>query len=501
MIAHPDKAELDKVAAELLQTYGNRELKAKERLAIPPQEMPSQDPHVRVSNMDEVATGYTEAQVKVEALRCLQCANAPCVKGCPVGIDIPRFIAKAAEGDYAGSVAVIKESSMLPAICGRVCPQESQCQLPCTVGKSLKSIDKAVNIGRIERYVADWESRAGKRKNPEIAASTGKKVGVVGSGPASMTAAADLRRAGHDVVMFEALHKAGGVLVYGIPEFRLPKSIVQEELDALSAMGVKIEHNFLVGRTAKLHDLMEREGFDALFLGTGAGLPKFLNIAGENLVGVFSANEYLTRSNLMRAYDRHKAGTPLYNSKKVAVFGGGNVAMDAARTAKRLGADEVTIVYRRTDEEMPARREEIAHAKEEGVKFLYLHAPLRIVGDEKGMVKQVELITCELGEPDASGRRSPVEIPGSEAMHDFDTVIVAIGNASNPLIEKTTKGLDVNRRGNIIVDEETCATSMKGVYAGGDIVLGAATVILAMGQGRRAAKAMNAYLAGTGEVE
>jgi glutamate synthase (NADPH/NADH) small chain len=301
--------------------------------------------------------------------------------------------------------------------------------------------------------------------------------------------------------MFEALHKAGGVLVYGIPEFRLPKSIVQEELDALSAMGVKIEHNFLVGRTAKLHDLMEREGFDALFLGTGAGLPKFLNIAGENLVGVFSANEYLTRSNLMRAYDRHKAGTPLYNSKKVAVFGGGNVAMDAARTAKRLGADEVTIVYRRTDEEMPARREEIAHAKEEGVKFLYLHAPLRIVGDEKGMVKQVELITCELGEPDASGRRSPVEIPGSEAMHDFDTVIVAIGNASNPLIEKTTKGLDVNRRGNIIVDEETCATSMKGVYAGGDIVLGAATVILAMGQGRRAAKAMNAYLAGTGEVE
>lgn len=311
-----------------------------------------------------------------------------------------------------------------------------------------------------------------------------------------MTAAADLRRAGHEVVMFEALHKAGGVLVYGIPEFRLPKRIVQEELDALKAMGVTIEHNFLVGRTAKLHDLLEREGFDALFLGTGAGLPKFLNIEGENLVGVFSANEYLTRSNLMRAYDRNKAGTPLYGSRKVAVFGGGNVAMDAARTALRLGAEEVTVVYRRTDEEMPARREEIAHAKEEGVSFLYLHAPLRILGDEKGRVTGVELIRCELGEPDSSGRRSPIEIPGSEAVHEFDTVIVAIGNASNPLIEKTTKGLDVNRRGNIIVDEETCATSMKGVYAGGDIVLGAATVILAMGQGRRAAKAMNDYLAG-----
>jgi glutamate synthase (NADPH/NADH) small chain len=499
MMAHHTKTDLDILAQNLWQQYSGRELKPKDRLAIPPQEMPSQAPDERVANMDEVALGYTEDQVKVESLRCLQCANAPCVKGCPVGIDIPRFIAKAAEGDFAASVSVIKESSMLPSICGRVCPQESQCQLTCTVGKSLKSIDKAVNIGRIERYVADWESSTGKRKNPEVAPSTGKKVCVVGSGPASITAAADLRREGHEVVMFEALHKAGGVLVYGIPEFRLPKRIVKEELDALAAMGVKLEHNFLVGRTAKLHDLMERDGFDAIFLGTGAGLPKFLNIEGENLVGVFSANEYLTRSNLMRAYDRKKAGTPLYHSKKVAVFGGGNVAMDAARTALRLGAEEVTIVYRRTDEEMPARREEIAHAKEEGVKFLYLHAPLKILGDEKGKVTQVELITCELGEPDASGRRSPVEIPGSETLYDFDTVIVAIGNASNPLIEKTTKGLDVNRRGNIIVDEETCATSMPGVYAGGDIVLGAATVILAMGQGRKAAKAMNAYLAGREE--
>lgn len=500
-MAHIEQGQLDRKARELLATYEGGKLGVKDRLAIPVQEMPSQAPAERVGNMQEVALGYTEAQVRVEALRCLQCANAPCVKGCPVKIDIPRFIAKAAEGDYAGSIAVIKESSVLPAVCGRVCPQESQCQLTCTVGRSRKSIDKAVNIGRIERYVADWEAAHGSRAIPEIAASTGKKVGVVGSGPASMTASADLRRAGHEVVMFEALHKAGGVLVYGIPEFRLPKRIVQDELDALVSMGVRIERNFLVGRTAKLTDLLEREGFDALFIGTGAGLPRFLNIGGENLIGVFSANEYLTRSNLMRAYDRNRAGTPLYISHNVAVFGGGNVAMDAARTARRLGAEEVTIVYRRTGEEMPARREEVAHAKEEGVRFMYLHAPLRILGDEKGRVKQVELITCELGEPDASGRRSPVEIPGTEALHDFDTVIVAIGNDSNPLIEKTTKGLDVNRRGNIIVDDETCATSMKGVYAGGDIVLGAATVILAMGQGRKAAKAMNEYLAGLGDAE
>ncbi len=494
-----DNTALEKEAQELLVRFGNRPLTNKERISIPMQEMPTQPADARVQNMSEVALGYSEAQVQVEAFRCLQCANAPCVKGCPVRIDIPRFIARAAEGDFAASVAVLKESSMLPSICGRVCPQESQCQEYCTVGRSLKSVDKAVSIGRIERYVADWESAHGQRSIPAIAPATGKKVGVVGSGPASMTAAADLRREGHEVVMFEALHKAGGVLVYGIPEFRLPKSIVQEELDTLTAMGVRIERNFLVGRTAKVTDLLERDGFDALFIGSGAGLPKFLDIEGENLIGVFSANEYLTRSNLMRAYDRNKAGTPLYGSHKVAVFGGGNVAMDAARTARRLGAEEVYIVYRRTGDEMPARKEEVEHAKEEGVRFLYLHAPLRITGDEKGRVKQVELIRCELGEPDSSGRRSPKEIPGTEAMYDFDTVIVAIGNASNPLIEKTTKGLDVNRRGNIIVDEETCATTMKGVYAGGDIVLGAATVILAMGQGRKAAKAMNDYLAALGE--
>ena len=491
---HLNLQQLDTIALDILSALDVPSLKIKERLAIPPQEMATQIPSERVCNMGEVALGYTEAQVKVESLRCLQCKNAPCVAGCPVNIDIPRFIEAAGRGDYAASVAVIKEASMLPSICGRVCPQESQCQLTCTVGKSLKSIDKAVNIGRIERFVADWEESHNARVEPTIAPPSGKKVGVVGSGPAGMTAAADLRREGHEVVMFEALHKAGGVLVYGIPEFRLPKKIVEQEFKALQEMGVKIERNFLVGRTAKVTDLLEEEGFDALFIGTGAGLPRFMNIKGENLIGVFSANEYLTRSNLMKAYEKNVAGTPLYGSKKVAVFGGGNVAMDAARTALRLGADEVTIVYRRTMSEMPARKEEVQHAIEEGVKFLLLHAPLEIVADEKGRVKGVKLITCELGEVDASGRRSPVEIPGSEKVHDFDTVIVAIGNDSNPLIEKTTKGLEVNRRGNIIVDEDTCETTMKGIYAGGDIVLGAATVILAMGQGRKAASAMNSYL-------
>jgi len=489
-----DNTSLEREAQDLLGQYQGRQLKNKDRLAIPVQQMPAQDPSVRVGNMDEVALGYSEAQVMVEAMRCLQCPTAPCVQGCPVRIDIPRFIAKASAGDFAGSIAVIKEASMLPSVCGRVCPQETQCQEPCTVGKAHKSVDRAVAIGRIERYVADWEAASGKRSVPAVASPTGKKVGVIGSGPASMTAAADLRRAGHEVVMFEALHKCGGVLVYGIPEFRLPKRIVQEELDTLTAMGVKIELNFLVGRTATISQLMEEDGFDALFIGSGAGLPNFLNIPGENLIGVFSANEYLTRSNLMRAYDKAKAGTPLFDSRRVLVFGGGNVAMDAARTAKRLGAEEVSIVYRRTSEEMPARREEVGHAHEEGVLFKYLHAPKEIVGNDKGRVVGVKVVLCRLGDPDASGRRSPVEIPGSETLLECDTVIVAIGNSSNPLIEKTTKGLQVDRKGHILVDAQTCATSMPGVYAGGDIVLGSATVILAMGQGRIAAKAMNDYL-------
>ena len=488
--------ELDLEAQQLWENYSTKELTNRERMAIPDQHMATQEVAVRVTNMEEVALGYSEAQVRVEALRCLQCKNAPCITGCPVQNDIPRLIELVGEGKFGEAVGVIKESSLLPAICGRVCPQEVQCQLPCTVGKSLKSVEKAVNIGRIERFVADWEMEKGETKVPTIAPPTGKKVAVVGSGPASMTAAADLRRAGHQVVMFEALHKTGGVLVYGIPEFRLPKEIVRREFETLIAMGVEIETNFLVGRTSKLKELIESVGFDAVFLGTGAGLPRFLKIEGENLVGVFSANEYLTRSNLMKAYERGKAGSTRYKSKRVAGVGGRKVDKDAAMTALRLGAENVTVVYRRSETEMPARREEIEHAKEEGIEFLFLHAPLKILGSEKGRVRGDELIRCELGEPDASGRRSPVEIKGSESLYPCDTVIVAIGNDSNPLVKQTTEGLVVNKRGNIVVEEETCKTSLEGVYAGGDIVLGAATVILAMGQGRRAAKAMNQYLEG-----
>ena len=491
---HVSIDELDKKAQAVLQQYEGKDISAKERAQIPLQEMPTQDPQVRVTNMEEVALGYTESQVRAEALRCLQCKNKPCIKGCPVGIDIPAFIAEAAKGEHAKALSIIKESSSLPAICGRVCPQESQCQLYCTVGKVLKDVEQSVSIGRIERYVSDFARENACETMPHVAPDTGKKVAVVGSGPASISAAMDLRREGHTVVMFEALHKAGGVLVYGIPEFRLPKKIVEHELENLKDMGVTIRRNYLVGKTRKISDLMGKDGFDAVFVGSGAGLPRFMGIDGENYVGVFSANEYLTRSNLMKAYAVGEALTPMFDSKKVAVFGGGNVAMDAARTAKRLGSEDVTIVYRRTEVEMPARREEVAHAKEEGVKFLYLHAPLKITADERGRVNGVELIRCELGEPDASGRRSPVEIEGSEKLFDYDTVIIAIGNSSNPLIKATTDEIEVNRWGNFIVDEATCETTLKGVYAGGDIVLGAATVILAMGQGRKAAKAMNEYL-------
>ncbi|HHT80814.1 MAG TPA: NADPH-dependent glutamate synthase [Spirochaetales bacterium] len=491
---HVSREELDKKAKAILEEYENKDISPRQRAQIPLQEMPAQDPQVRVTNMEEVALGYTENQVRAEALRCLQCKNKPCIKGCPVGIDIPAFIAAAAKGEHAQALSIIKESSSLPAICGRVCPQESQCQLYCTVGKVLKDVEQSVSIGRIERYVSDYARENKCETMPKVAPETGKRVAVVGTGPAGISAAMDLRRRGHTVVMFEALHKAGGVLVYGIPEFRLPKKIVEHELQNLKDMGVTIRRNYLVGKTRKISDIMGKDGFDAVFVGSGAGLPRFMGIEGENYVGVFSANEYLTRSNLMKAYAVGDALTPLFDSKKVAVFGGGNVAMDAARTAKRLGAEEVSIIYRRTDIEMPARREEVAHAKEEGVKFLYLHAPLEITANEKGRVNGVSLIECELGEPDASGRRSPVEIPGSEKMFDCDTVIIAIGNTSNPLIKATTDGIEVNRWGNFIVNDETCETTLKGVYAGGDIVLGAATVILAMGQGRKAAKAMNEYL-------
>ncbi|MFP4180840.1 MAG: NADPH-dependent glutamate synthase [Spirochaetaceae bacterium] len=486
--------ELKQQAEELFEDISGRELKNKDRLNIPPQEMPSQRPEERVKNMNEVALGYYESQVRVESARCLQCKNAPCVDGCPVGIDIPAFIKAAEEGDYQRSVDIIKESSLLPAICGRVCPQETQCQATCTVGKAKKDVLKSVSIGRVERYVADWERATGKTSTPEVGAPTGKKVAVVGSGPASITAAADLRKAGHEVTIFEAFHKPGGVMVYGIPEFRLPKQIVQEEINTLIDMGVKIETSFLIGRTRKLKDLMDKDGFDAIFLGSGAGLPKFMNIEGENLVGVFSANEYLTRSNLMKAYDEEHADTPMYRSKRVAVLGGGNVAMDAARTAKRLGAEHVFLVYRRTEKEMPARIEEVHHAKEEGIEFYVLHNPKRFIGDENQNVKAMELLSYELGEPDESGRRRPVPIEGSESIMEVDTVVVAIGNDSNPLIEQTTEGLETNKWGNIIVNDEL-ESSLDGVFAGGDIVLGASTVILAMGQGRKAAEGINRKLA------
>ncbi len=489
-----DRSTLDAQARAVLNELKGAKLTVKQRAAIPSQEMPAQDPLQRIGNMNEVATGYTEAQARVEAARCLQCKTAPCIKGCPVAIDIPRFVKYAEDGEFLQSLAVIKESSLLPAICGRVCPQESQCQETCTLGKMLKDVNKSVSIGRIERYVADFERESGEVSMPETAPDTGKRIAVIGSGPAGITAAADLRKEGHGVTVFEAFHKPGGVMVYGIPEFRLPKAIVESEIENLKQMGVEIRTNFLVGMTRKLVDLIDQDGYDAVFIGSGAGLPKFMHIEGENLIGVLSANEYLTRSNLMKAYDTEHAQTPIIRSKVVAVLGGGNVAMDAARTAVRLGAKKVYIVYRRTEQEMPARVEEVAHAKEEGVEFLLLQSPSRILGDERQHVRALEVLSYQLGEPDASGRRRPIVIEGSEHELPVDTVIVSIGNDSNPLLERTTEGLATNKWGNIIINEEDCSTSLDRVYAGGDIVLGAATVILAMGQGRKAAAAIHERL-------
>ncbi len=490
---HHTREEIEAAAHEQMAALEGVALTPKERLAIPPQEMPAQDPVARRRNMQEVALGYTATQARLESLRCLQCRNAPCVEGCPVRIDIPAFLKAAAEGDFQAAVDIIKRNSLLPAVCGRVCPQETQCQAPCTVGRSLKDAAKAVSIGRVERYVADRERDQGRAQLPAIKPATGFRVAVIGSGPAGITVAADLRREGHAVTIFEAFHKPGGVMVYGIPEFRLPKKIVEAEIHALEAMGVEIRTDFVVGRTRKLTDLMEKDGYDAVFVGSGAGLPKFMGIEGENLVGVFSANEYLTRVNLMKAYDFERADTPLFRSRVVVVLGGGNVAMDAARTAVRLGATEVHLVYRRTEAEMPARVEEVAHAKEEGVVFHLLQNAKRIMGDEQGLVKAVECLRYELGAPDDSGRRRPVEIKGSEFIMPCDTVIVAIGNDSNPLIRQTTPGLVTTKWGTIVANEDG-ATSVPRVYAGGDIVLGAATVILAMGQGRRAAAAIHEML-------
>ncbi|OPZ31613.1 MAG: Glutamate synthase (NADPH) small chain [Lentisphaerae bacterium ADurb.BinA184] len=493
---HPSPQELDARARQLLDqlTRDGRELKPKERLAIPAQEMPSQDPALRRRNITEVALGYTEAQARLEALRCLQCKNKPCVAGCPVAIDIPAFVQAIAAGDFAQAVAIIKRNSLLPAVCGRVCPQETQCQEPCTVGKALKDPARSVSIGRLERFVADWERERGEIVTPAVKPPTGRRVAVIGSGPASLVVAADVRREGHAVTVYEAFHKFGGVMLYGIPEFRLAKAIVRTEVETLRRMGVELIPNFVVGRTRKLRDLMAKDGYDAVFIGTGAGLPKFMHIPGENLVGVFSANEYLTRANLMRAYDKGRAATPIYSSRKVAVLGGGNVAMDSARTAVRLGAEEVHLIYRRTEKEMPARIEEVEHAKEEGVIFHLLQNAKGVLGDEHGRVRAIEVLRYELGEPDSSGRRRPVEVKGSEFIMELDTVVVAIGNDSNPLIKQTTPGLETNQWGNIITGEDG-QTSIPRVFAGGDIVLGAATVILAMGQGRRAAAAINRMLA------
>jgi len=494
-MSHKTQEELAREAEKIWNAIKGKTLSPKDRMEIPVQEMPARDPVKRAREMGEVALGYTEEQARVEAARCLGCKNRPCVAACPVGVPIPEFIACIQDGDYAKAVATIKLTNLLPAICGRVCPQEKQCQSACTVGKSLKTVDKAVAIGRLERFVADWERENGLIKPPAVAAATGKKVAVIGSGPAGLTVAADVRREGHDVTIFEAFHKTGGVMVYGIPEFRLPKAIVAKEVETLKAMGVTFRTNFLVGRTETIYDLLDREGFDAAFIGTGAGLPKFMNIEGENLIGVFSANEYLTRANLMKAFDTEHADTPLYPAKTVAVVGGGNVAMDACRMALRLGADKVYCIYRRTRTEMPARVEEVMHAEEEGVEFCFLQNPTRILGDDTGRVRAVEVLDYELGEPDASGRRRPVAKAGTEHEIPVDAMIIALGNESNPLMAQTTEGLSVTDRGNIVVDDKQ-RTSLKKVWAGGDIVLGAATVILAMGEGRKAAASINAYLSG-----
>jgi len=491
-MSHKEECAMDNAEMELARLR-SAPITPKVRMQIPPQDMPVQDPLERRHNMDEVALGYSPAQAMLEAQRCLQCKNAPCVTGCPVRIDIPGFIGKIRDGDFLGAGNIIRKTNLLPSICGRVCPQETQCQAPCTVGKALHSVGKAVQIGRLERFVADYERTHAAVEAPKVASPTGKKVAVVGAGPAGLTCAADVRREGHEVTVFEAFHKSGGVMVYGIPEFRLPKILVQSEAEVLESMGVDFELNFLVGRTRPLLSLLREDGYDAVFIGTGAGLPKFMDIPGENFVGVFSANEYLTRANLLKAYMRGKAGTPIYSSRRVAVLGGGNVAMDSARMALRLGAEEVRVLYRRTREEMPARAEEVEHAIEEGIIFDFLKSPTRVLSDDKGRVAALEILSYELGDPDDSGRRRPVPVRGSEEVVPFDTVIVAIGNESNPLISQTTPQLQVDRHGHIIVDERQ-KTSIDRIYAGGDIVLGSATVILAMGEGRQAAQAINEIL-------
>jgi glutamate synthase (NADPH/NADH) small chain len=458
------------------------------KVKIPRHEMPCQDPKVRAHNFDEVATGYTQEMAVEEAKRCLQCKTPKCITGCPVEVLIPDFIKKIVEGDFEEAAKVLKIKSSLPAVCGRVCPQEVQCESKCILGIKGES----VAVGRLERFAADFGMKSSEVKFEKVE-PTGKRVAIVGAGPSGLACAGDLAKAGHAVTIFEALHVAGGVLMYGIPQFRLPKEIVQTEIANLKKMGVEILTNQVVGKITSVDELMEN-GYDAVFIGTGAGLPYFMDIPGENLNGVYSANEFLTRTNLMKGYKFPDYATPVKVGKNVAVLGAGNVAMDSARTALRLGAENVYIVYRRSRAEMPARNEELEHAEEEGIQFRLLTNPVSIEGDERGWVKSLTCLRYELGEPDASGRRSPIAIKGSEFEIPMDTVVVAIGQGPNPLVTTSTPGLDLNKRGNIVADEETLMTSKPGVFAGGDIVTGAATVILAMGAGKKAAAGINSYL-------
>ena len=455
----------------------------------PRQAMPEQGPLVRARNFEEVPLGYTPEQAVAEASRCLQCKSPACVQGCPVNVDIPGFIKHMAAGDFDKAIGKIWERNSLPAVCGRVCPQEVQCEGNCLLGRK----GEAVAIGNLERFAADWERTHHVCELPSREAATGKRVAVVGSGPSGLTVASDLILKGHEVSLFEAFHKPGGVLVYGIPEFRLPKDIVAAEVSCLQAQGVKLECDVVVGRTVSVDELFE-QGFDAVYLGVGAGLPKFMKIPGENLVGVLSANEYLTRANLMKAYLFPEVDTPIPRGRNVAVLGGGNVAMDSARTAMRLGADRVSLVYRRSRDEMPARKAEIHHAEEEGLNFELLCNPVRYLGDDKGRLTGIECIRMELGEPDASGRRRPVEVPGSEFVVECDLAIVAIGAGANPLLTRSTPDLPLNKWGYVTANADTGKTGKKGVWAGGDIVTGAATVILAMGAGRKAADSIHEYL-------
>ncbi len=456
---------------------------------VPRQKMSEQDPQKRIHNFEEVPFGYSEETAMIEARRCIQCKKPGCVGGCPVDVKIPEFIKEISEGRFIEAALKLKETNGLPAVCGRVCPQEDQCEKECILGKK----GEPVAIGRLERFAADYERNSGKVAIPPAVKSNGKKIAVAGAGPSGLTIAGDLVKLGYEVTIFEALHKAGGVLVYGIPEFRLPKAIVEAEVEYLRKLGVKIETNFVIGRTKTIDELFA-EGFSAVFIGVGAGAPVFMNIPGENLMGIYSANEYLTRSNLMKAYLFPEYDTPIVRGRKVAVVGGGNVAMDSVRTALRLGAEKAMIVYRRTEVEMPARKEEVHHAQEEGVEFLMLHNPVEYIGNEAGWVTGMKCIRMELGEPDASGRRSPVPIKGSEFVIDVDTVVVAVGTMANPIVPATTTGLETNKKGYILTKDESGRTSREGIYAGGDIVTGSATVILAMGAGRKAAQAIHEYL-------